>query len=548
MTESERIDPAELRTALGTCMRDKELQRLFKCAPEGAKKVLKLSFYATVFPEKIDGHKFRVNLRAIEPELASEDLEYLIRFEPDAQLKAHFEELLAARTSGTPAASAEPFGRPESKVRLIRSTDGLSVDLNAEAMKRKMAEDEAERTAECAKAMQARRKAGRDRLLKTIVLSVAVLAVLGAGLGWFLHWDGERKAQARQAKLQAEEAQLALERQQAEAKKAREEQAAAERKKREEQAMERNAKREAERQKREAEDRRRQAERELRLKEEAAAEAHDKALRDEFDRVESLFQRAKLLPWSALPKAKRPGAADGTFFCVIPVGRGGCAFFRIDSKAGGEIKPSRLSRTKDPAEVDFKEWNEMLNAAGGIVHDGDCSYLFASKTAAGGMSLPTEDFRPAQLRLGELEMLMRSCRLVTDSLATEVVVSSDEIKGASARFIVKFCDYLDLRTIREGLAKGIEAATPRASVKQKRRTVMFYDGNILKKQMNGVVLVPRNPLRIDKNYVTYRDEAERQERETEQAGSDAEAKRRAGMERRLERALESAKMSISVKF
>ena len=137
---------------------------------------------------------------------------------------------------------------------------------------------------------------------------------------------------------------------------------------------------------------------------------------------------------------------------------------------------------------------------------------------------------------------------MTDSLATEVVVSSDEIKGASARFIVKFCDYLDLRTIREGLAKGIEAATPRASVKQKRRTVMFYDGNILKKQMNGVVLVPRNPLRIDKNYVTYRDEGERQERETEQAGSDAEAKRRAGMERRLERALESAKMSISVKF
>lgn len=541
MTESERIDPADLRTALGTCMRDKELQRLFKCAPEGAKKVLKLSFYSTVFPEKIDGHKFRVNLRAIEPELSSEDLEYLIRFETDAQLKAHFNELLAARTSDAPAASAEPFGRPESKVHLIRPTDSLSVDLNAEALKRKMAEDEAEKAAESAKAMQARRKASRDSLLKTIVSSVVLLAVLGAGLGWFLHWNGERKEQARQAKLKAEEARLALERQQVEAEKAREEQAAAERKKREEQVMARNAKREAD-------DKRRQAERELRLKEEAAAEAHDKALRDEFDRVESLFQRTKLLPWSALPKAKRPGAADGAFFCAIPVDRGECEFFRVDSKAGGEIKPARLSRTKDPVAVDFKEWNEMLNAAGGIVHDGDCSYLFASKTPAGGMPLPTEDFKPSQLRLGGLEMLMRSCRLVTDSLATEVVVSSGEIKGASAKFIVKFGDYLDLRTIREELFKGIEAATPRASVKPKRRTVMMYDGNILKKQMNGVMLVPRNPLRVDTNYINYRNEAERQEREAEQAGADAEAKRRAEVDRRLKRALESAKMNILIKF
>lgn len=544
MTESERIDPADLRTALGTCMRDKELQRLFKCAPEGAKKVLKLSFYATVFPEKIDGHKFRVNLRAIEPELSSEDLEYLIRFEPDAQLKVHFKELLASRTSGTPAASAEPFGRPESKVRLIRSTDGLSVDLNAEAMKRRLAEDEVERATECARATQSRRKTNRDRLLKALVTMLVALVVFGGGLVWFLRWDAEQKEQAQHAKLLAEEARLKFERQKAEAEKVRQERDAQAKKMRAErdaQAKKASAERETKR-------RQRQVELELQRKEESAAIAHSAAVRDEFDRVEALFRGAKPVAWNTLPKEKRPGAVDGTFFCAISPARGVFEFFKVESQAGDAIKVVGLSRTEDPKEIDFQEWNEKLNAAGGIVYDGIGAYLFAPKAKPEGFTLPSGDFRPAQLRLGELASMMRSFGMETESLATEVLVSANGIKGATAKFTVGFSDYLDWRTVREGLRKGIEAVTPRASVKQKRRTAMLYDGNILKKQMNGVVLVPRNPLRVDTNYINYRDEAERQEREAEQSVADAEAKRQAEVNRRLERALESAKMSISVKF
>lgn len=548
MTEAERIDPADLRTALGTCMHDKDLQRLFKCAPDGAKRVLKLSFYSTVFPEKIDGHKFRVNLRAIEPELTEEDLRYLIRFETDAQLKSHFSELLAGLTSGDTVASEDMPGLDQagSRLRIIRPTGGAGVDLNAEAMKRRMNEAEAEKAEECARADQARRKAFKDKLLKGAFLSVIAFVVLGCGVGWYLHWDAEKKEKDRQEKLREAEVRLAAEREQAEAEKFRQKQAEAERVKREEQARQAESKREADRQRRLAEDAKRKTERELRQKEEADAAARAKALAEEFDRVESLFRKAKLLAWSALAKAKRPGVAEGTFYGAVPVGRGERDVFKIESKADGEIKVSRLSRKEEPTAIDLNEWKDKLAAAGGIVHDGSDGYLFQPKAGAEGLSLPKSDFKPAQVRLGELAAMLNSYGLVSDRMAAEVLVSVGKAKGQSAKFSVKFNDYLGLYEVKEALRKVIDASTPPASFKPKRRTAMFYDGNVLKKQMNGVVLVPRNPLRVDAKYADYCAEAERQDFEEKRGAREAEDKRREEVERRLTRALESAKLSISV--
>ena len=548
MTEAERIDPADLRTALGTCMHDKDLQRLFKCAPDGAKKVLKLSFYSTVFPEKIDGHKFRVNLRAIEPELTAEDLQYLIRFETDAQLKAHFSELLAGLASDGSVASA---GMPDldqsgPKLRIIRPTGGAGVDLNAEAMKRRMTEAEEEKAEECSKAAQACRKAFRDRALRGAFVSVIALVVLGCGIGWYLRWDAEKKEKVRQEKLREAEVRQAAEREQAEAEKVRQKQAEAERVKREEQTRQTEAKREAERQKRLAEEAKLKTERELRQKAEADLAARTKALAEEFDRVESFFRKAKLLAWSALPKAKRPGAADGTFYCAVPVGRNERDVFKIESKAGGEIRVSRLSRKDEPAAIDLNEWKDKLEAAGGIVCDGSDIYFLQPKAGAEGLPLPKSDFNPSQLRLGELAAMMNSFGLVSDQMATEVLVSVGKAKGQSAKFTVKFNDYLGLYEVKEALRKVIDASTPRASYKPKRRTAMFYDGNVLKKQMNGVVLVPRSPLHVDAKYADYCAEAERQEYEEKRGAREAEDKRREEIERRLTRALESAKLAISV--
>jgi len=56
------IDAELMRNALGASMRNPELQRIFKEAPQAAKPVLKLKFAAMVFPDQISDEAFGVNL------------------------------------------------------------------------------------------------------------------------------------------------------------------------------------------------------------------------------------------------------------------------------------------------------------------------------------------------------------------------------------------------------------------------------------------------------------------------------------------------------
>jgi hypothetical protein len=51
---------------------------------------------------------------------------------------------------------------------------------------------------------------------------------------------------------------------------------------------------------------------------------------------------------------------------------------------------------------------------------------------------------------------------------------------------------------------------------------VFYDGKILKKGMNGVTYVPRNPGRMPRNYWEMAEEARRQESLAEEAKREAE--------------------------
>ena len=73
-----QFDPEDLKSALGMCMRDASLQRLYKGAPKGAKKALKILFCAAVHPEKVGSEGNWGYLKSVEGDLAKEDLEYLI--------------------------------------------------------------------------------------------------------------------------------------------------------------------------------------------------------------------------------------------------------------------------------------------------------------------------------------------------------------------------------------------------------------------------------------------------------------------------------------
>jgi hypothetical protein len=57
----------------------------------------------------------------------------------------------------------------------------------------------------------------------------------------------------------------------------------------------------------------------------------------------------------------------------------------------------------------------------------------------------------------------------------------------------------------------------------KRPTVVFYDGKIMKKGMNGVTYVPRDPSGLmPRNYYDMAEEARRQESLAEEAKREAE--------------------------
>ena len=90
------IDPELMRNALGASMRNPELQRIFKEAPQAAKPVLKLKFAAMVFPDQISDEAFGTNLEELAKSLGADDLRYLISTETDAGTKAYFEGLARA--------------------------------------------------------------------------------------------------------------------------------------------------------------------------------------------------------------------------------------------------------------------------------------------------------------------------------------------------------------------------------------------------------------------------------------------------------------------
>jgi len=91
------IPEEDFREAIAVCRKDPSLDRYFKMAPPGAKLFIGLWFYSTHFGNKVDPRKYAECQAEIEPSLAINDLEYLIRFERDKNTKQYLRGLLAQR-------------------------------------------------------------------------------------------------------------------------------------------------------------------------------------------------------------------------------------------------------------------------------------------------------------------------------------------------------------------------------------------------------------------------------------------------------------------
>ena len=96
------------------------------------------------------------------------------------------------------------------------------------------------------------------------------------------------------------------------------------------------------------------------------------------------------------------------------------------------------------------------------------------------------------------------------------------------------------------IGEVVRSAVKKPKPRSIRRTVMMYDGSVVKKQMNGVILVPKNPIVTDGNYYNLREEALRQESECGKIPQEAIERYEREVEQKIALAEKEATLVVSV--
>lgn len=539
MASSDVIDPAEMQKALETCLNDSGMKRLYQSAPKGAQNVIKLSFYSTVFPKKINGHKFRANLRALAPMLDKNDLNFLIRFEPDEFLKRYFKGLLAGEISMSGMQSIEV---PRRKLGVIRKeSSGESVDLNAEAVKRRLKADEEERKENEQQAILARKAALHDSIKRHAIFFSIVGITIIAGFVCLCKW---KDARTRKMEL----AMAEYERKAIEESRALDEERKATLERNEKERLEREQRREeqaAQRQKREQERKAREAAREAERNAKENAIAERAALEERYLEVVNSFRGVRLTPWSALPNSRRPGAIDGVFYGVIPQDAGEYSIYEIVSTAtNGTYEVSRMFRDQSAEKVDHKEYEARLGNSGGLILRDGKVYFISAKANRNGWQVPVGGFVPAKLCMGGVYDMARKLKVSLDGVECEISVSIPGEKESKVVGSFKLTGTVNRAIIVDFVEKWVRSTTKAPTVKSSRKTVVFYNGTVIKKDLKGLTCVPRHPMGYDARWSDLAEEARRQESVDAERLRNAQRKFEEQLKCRCANALSKAVISI----
>lgn len=544
--DGQMLSDAEWQQALDTCLEDASLRHLYENAPEGARKVIELSFCSTVFPDRVDGDAFLGSLRALESELSVDDLRYLIRFEDDPALKAYFKDLLSSKTN----AAASTSEAPRRSLHVIRNHNtpvaaaSSDVDLNAAAIKRRMQEEASERAQEAAKAAAALRKAKMDALKRNLVIgSVVGVILVGGGVG-FLKWSAARKARQAEArvaqaqKLEADKAAYEAQRRQAaaDAEKFRLEREEKARKSAEESRLRREAEAKLQKEKRAEEDRKLAEERQRREAERAA-----KARYYEFC---DAFSGMKLLPWSSLAKDRRPGAADKTFRCVIPNDEREFDYLVVTS-TNGSISAVQLLRSGETKPWDEKQVGEAMSQRGSLVLTDDTVYFLPAKANLEGFPFDDDGIQPAQKLMGDaLYGFVSRYSLKTQGLRFAVYVNGPGVKADDGPVEELEIDrWMKTRQLRKTIEEQIASRIKRKAPKLKRRHAVYYDGEKLECRME-ITRVPRNPRVYDEKYRKWAAEADREEEAEREANRQADEDHQKAIEKAIEKFFSAATLRV----
>lgn len=547
------ITDADLRNAILQCRKDPANNRYYSNAPAGARLYIGLLFYGMVYKTVIDAGRYLAAFAEIEPELNAEDIRYLLRFEDDAQMREYLENLLlfmpgtdshrhgvasspkigiirprpvSSETDSIGMTDREPEKKTVAenairrKLETINKSEDHAVDLNAEAIKRRIEADDSERAEIEAKNAAIALKTRKNELIRLVVSIVVVLVVLLSGFLWVNSMNKARSArEAEMAKERQRLENIDKERREAEEKERLEEQARKEELRETEERERRAAAERIELERRKAKEAREAAEKALEEKRaaimaerEALAEAKRQAA-ETYRKVFAGLSGIRLRPWSSLPAKNRPGAVDGVFYCLMKRSGRDVELHEVSSSTNGAFTVKTIEYSGETVQLDPKQYTDSIESCGGLVVFGKNVYFLAPSKNRNGWPLPSSGFNPSDMCLDGCYSLARRYGILTDSVVFEVSVDfGGEDKSRREDFgNVDFDDTIEHRDVMERIETRVRRRVSLSMKKPPRQTVMMYDGRIIKRQADGVVFVPRRPERYDRKWRDYEAEARRQE-------------------------------------
>ena len=223
--------------------------------------------------------------------------------------------------------------------------------------------------------------------------------------------------------------------------------------------------------------------------------------------------------------------------------------YEVEKISSSCLKVMELSLEADAREVDFMDFKRMMDNETFAYTSGGKVWLKCKKSPAGSYAIPEKgnDFCVASECLGRLHDMLVGFGTEFNEVRCRVTLRSDSGKTKVQLGVIGFGDSLPRNEIEKAMGKqigkkvNVTVATGAGNIRKPKfkRTVVLYDGDMIKKGLDGVTKVPRQFKFLGTRVNGYRryhseakarndwqelyDEANRQEKQEQEAYAEYEA-------------------------
>ena len=425
-----------------------------------------------------------------------------------------------------------------------------AADPNFIAIQRRLADHQQEEIAESERAAQLDKMRQAMEIRALVVKCCFAVLAIGLCVAGFMWWKdrqnriaaefARQKAAAEEQERLEEAARLAEAKANAEKRKAEIEE---DRKKRAAEREERIRKQEAEKKAREE-----------RIARDEAKRREQAERRKRFDELLDSFVGKSAELWRNRPKELQLGKVNRVFLCFVPGDDGRDVFLEITSSADGNVEAKAFSRDEEDRTAPREEYETLIQENGGLFAYNDKIYLVSPKNDTRNVfPIMGQDVNPMELVFRNVYHAMVGSRINVGGLCCDVAYMES---GSEKEIPVGKVPFGQSLSRREIIDSVIQAALksfkpPKSKVKGKKATVVWYDGDVVRRDISGVTYVPRYPKRkMPNDYSDLCAEADRQADLAEDAKEVAAQAERTARERiasRIEESFESGRLKIRVK-